>query len=106
MLKLQVGVAHGEVVEVRTDCFGDAVNVAARLLDHTGDNGTLVTSTGHRRARRGRVAAIPKPGQAPVAQPRRNPCHLYLLEALHAGDVGDDELRRTETRAAAPGHPP
>ena len=25
------------------DCFGDAVNVAARLLDHAGDNETLVT---------------------------------------------------------------
>jgi len=25
------------------DCFGDAVNVAARLLDHAGDNETLIT---------------------------------------------------------------
>jgi class 3 adenylate cyclase len=44
-LKLQVGLAQGEVVEMAGDYFGDAVNVAARLLDHAGDNETLVTST-------------------------------------------------------------
>jgi class 3 adenylate cyclase len=43
-LRLQVAVARGEVVEVSGDCFGDAVNVAARLLDHAGDNETLVTA--------------------------------------------------------------
>ncbi len=42
-LRLQVGVARGEVVEMAGDCFGDAVNVAARLIDHAGDNETLVT---------------------------------------------------------------
>jgi hypothetical protein len=42
-LRLQVAVSRGEVVEMAGDCFGDAVNVAARLLDHAGDNETLVT---------------------------------------------------------------
>ena len=42
-LRLQVGIALGETVEVGGDYFGDAVNVAARLLDHAGDNETLVT---------------------------------------------------------------
>ena len=42
-LKLQVGLARGEVVEMGGDCYGDAVNVAARLLDHAGDNETLIT---------------------------------------------------------------
>jgi class 3 adenylate cyclase len=42
-LRLQVGVARGEVIEMGGDCFGDAVNVAARLLDHAGDNETLIT---------------------------------------------------------------
>ena len=42
-LRLQVAIARGEVVEMSGDCFGDAVNVAARLLDHAGDNETLVT---------------------------------------------------------------
>jgi hypothetical protein len=44
-LKLQVGLAHGEVVEMAGDVFGDAVNVAARLLDHAGDNETLATAS-------------------------------------------------------------
>ncbi len=44
-LKLQIGLAYGEVVEMAGDCFGDAVNVAARLLEHSGDNETLATST-------------------------------------------------------------
>lgn len=42
-LQLQIAIAAGEVVEVGGDCFGDAVNVAARLLDHAGDHETLVT---------------------------------------------------------------
>jgi class 3 adenylate cyclase len=43
-LRLQVAVSRGEVVEMAGDCFGDAVNVAARLLDHAGDSETLVTA--------------------------------------------------------------
>jgi adenylate cyclase len=43
-LRLQIALSRGEVVEVDGDCFGDAVNVAARLLDHAGDNETLVTA--------------------------------------------------------------
>jgi adenylate cyclase len=42
-LRVQVALARGEVVEMGGDCYGDAVNVAARLLDHTGDNETLAT---------------------------------------------------------------
>jgi adenylate cyclase len=43
-LRLQVALASGEVVEMAGDCYGDAVNVAARLLDHAGDNETLITA--------------------------------------------------------------
>ena len=43
-LKLQVALAHGGIIEMAGDVFGDAVNVAARLIDHAGDNETLVTS--------------------------------------------------------------
>ena len=43
-LRLQVAISRGEVVEMAGDCFGDAVNVAARLLDHAGDNETLITA--------------------------------------------------------------
>ncbi len=44
VLRVQIALTHGELIEVGTDCFGDAVNVTARLLDHAGDNETLVTS--------------------------------------------------------------
>ena len=44
-LRLQVGLAYGEVIEVSGDYYGDAVNVAARLLEHSGDNETLATSS-------------------------------------------------------------
>ena len=43
LLRLQVALARGEIVEMGGDAFGDAVNVAARLLDHAGDNETLLT---------------------------------------------------------------
>jgi adenylate cyclase len=42
-LKIKVALAWGEIVEVDGDCFGDAVNVAARLIDLAGDNETLAT---------------------------------------------------------------
>jgi len=43
-LRLQVALARGEVVEMGGDVFGDAVNVAARLIDHASDNETLITA--------------------------------------------------------------
>jgi adenylate cyclase len=51
-LRLQVAMACGEVVEMNGDCFGDAVNVSARLLDHAGDNEVLITGTVHARLSR------------------------------------------------------
>lgn len=41
-LNLQITLVTGEVVEVGGDCYGDAVNVGARLLDHAGDDETLI----------------------------------------------------------------
>ena len=85
-LKLQVGLARGEVVEIAGDIFGDAVNVAARLLDHAGDNETLVT-------------ALVLDGLDAIAQARFRsldrmqlrgrvePVHVHLLEV--APRVGD-----------------
>jgi adenylate cyclase len=35
-MRLQVGVASGELIEVDGDCYGDAVNVASRLSDLSG----------------------------------------------------------------------
>lgn len=41
---VQVALGHGEVAELAGDCYGDAVNVAARLLAHAGDGEILLTA--------------------------------------------------------------
>jgi class 3 adenylate cyclase len=42
-IRLHVALEHGDVIELGDDVYGDAVNVAARLLDHAGDQEILVT---------------------------------------------------------------
>lgn len=44
-MRLQVGVASGEVVEVDGDCYGDAVNVASRLSDMSGPDQIWATES-------------------------------------------------------------
>lgn len=41
-MRLQIGMARGEVVEQDGDCYGDAVNVASRLSDLSGPEQILV----------------------------------------------------------------
>ena len=42
-IQLQIGVESGEVVEIEGDCYGDAVNTAARLADLAGAEQILTT---------------------------------------------------------------
>ncbi|MEP7302380.1 MAG: adenylate/guanylate cyclase domain-containing protein [Caldimonas sp.] len=80
-LKLQVGLAQGEVVEMSGDVFGDAVNVAARLLDHAGDNETLATLSvveGLGDWERSRFRSLDRM----QLRGRAEPVHVYLLEAV------------------------
>ncbi len=79
-LRLQVGLAHGEVVEMSGDVFGDAVNVAARLIDHAGDNETLATAVV--------LEGLPESVQQRFRsldrmqlRGRVEPVHVHLLEA-------------------------
>jgi adenylate cyclase len=86
VLKLQVGLAHGEVVEMSGDCFGDAVNVAARLLDHAGDNETLTTASvveGLTSELKERFRSLDKV----QLRGRVEPVHVYLLEGRRFGDT-------------------
>ena len=53
------------------DCFGDAVNVAARLLDHAGDNETLVTASVVDGLDDGERVALSQPRPDAAARPRR-----------------------------------
>ena len=80
-LKLQVGLACGEVIEMSGDVFGDAVNVAARLIDHAGDNETLVTANvldGLQDTERARFRSLDKM----QLRGRVEPVHVHLLEAM------------------------
>jgi class 3 adenylate cyclase len=85
-LKLQVGIAHGEVVELNRDCFGDAVNVAARLLDRAGDNETLCTQQvleGLETDHRGRFRSLSKL----QLRGRQEPVQVYRLDARRFGET-------------------
>jgi class 3 adenylate cyclase len=86
-LKVQVALACGEVVEMSGDVFGDAVNVAARLLDHAGDNETLVTANvlaGLPPIERLRFRSLDRM----QLRGRVEPVHVHLLEAQrNAGDT-------------------
>jgi adenylate cyclase len=80
-LLLQVGLARGEVVEMQGDVFGDAVNVAARLLDHAGDNETLATHgvvEGIDEWERSRFRSLDRM----QLRGRVEPVHVHLLEAV------------------------
>lgn len=85
-LRMQVALARGEVVEMGGDCFGDAVNVAARLLDHAGDNETLITEEvleglpSQQKARFRSLDLINVRGRA-------EPVHVHVLDQAVAGDV-------------------
>jgi adenylate cyclase len=80
-MKLQIGVDTGEIVELSGDVFGDAVNVAARLLDHAGDNETLVTQN-----LLGKLDATSKARFRSLdkiqLRGRVEPVHVWLLEAV------------------------
>ena len=97
--KLQVALAHGEVVELSGDVFGDAVNVAARLLDHAGDNETLATQTvvdGLDVAERVRFRSLDRM----QLRGRVEPVHVHLLEP--ARRFGDTEATMFGEILAAP----
>ncbi|HET9821350.1 MAG TPA: adenylate/guanylate cyclase domain-containing protein [Burkholderiaceae bacterium] len=101
-LKLQVALARGEVVEMGGDCFGDAVNVAARLLDHAGDNETLITDDV--------FTGLPTDVQARFRsldwmhlRGRAEPVHVHLLGGKRA--VGDVAITAFGTQMLAAQEP-
>ncbi|MDT8998468.1 adenylate/guanylate cyclase domain-containing protein [Paucibacter sp. APW11] len=85
-LRMQVALAHGEIVEMSGDCFGDAVNVAARLLNHAGDNETLITKEvllGLGSAMKSRFRSL----DLIAVRGRAEPVHVYVLDKPQVGDV-------------------
>jgi hypothetical protein len=81
-----VALARGEVVEMGGDCFGDAVNVAARLLDHAGDNETLVTAevlNGLPAEQRARFRSLDRMH----LRGRAEPVQVHLMGGRRTGDT-------------------
>ncbi len=100
-LRLQVGLARGEVVEMAGDCYGDAVNVAARLLDHAGDNETLVTVEvlqGLSLEQRSRFRSLDRL----VLRGRVEPVHVHVLGGRRGGDSAVTQFGGDVTVAAEP----
>lgn len=80
-LRLQVALARGEVVELNGDCFGDAVNVAARLIDHAGDGEVLITAevlAGLHHASKARFRSLDRIS----VRGRAETVHVYRMDAL------------------------
>jgi adenylate cyclase len=74
-----------QVVEMAGDCFGDAVNVAARLLDHAGDNETLITApvlAGLARAQKAMFRSLDQL----VLRGRVEPVQVYVHGGRRSGD--------------------
>jgi adenylate cyclase len=101
-LKLQVGLARGEVVELSGDVFGDAVNVAARLIDHAGDNETLVTANvfeGLGDDTQSRFRSLDRM----QLRGKVEPVHVYLLEAARRfGDTAATAFGEFAASSAPP----
>jgi hypothetical protein len=67
------------------DCFGDAVNVAARLLDHAGDNETLITApvlAGLAKAQKALFRSLDQM----VLRGRVEPVQVYVHGGRRSGD--------------------
>ncbi|MEL4179925.1 adenylate/guanylate cyclase domain-containing protein [Roseateles sp. PN1] len=87
-LRMQVALARGEVVEMNGDCFGDAVNVSARLLNHAGDNETLITAEvlqGLGSVLRSRFRSL----DLIAVRGRSEPVHVHVLDQPSHGATGD-----------------
>jgi len=94
-LKLKVAIARGELIEVDGDCFGDAVNVAARLLDLAGDNETLATAS--------LVDVLPSDQRERFRsldrlhlRGRSEPVQVYRMESRRFGDTVSTQFQEAQ----------
>lgn len=76
---LQIGMARGEVIEQDGDCFGDSVNVAARLSDLSGPDQILGTETVISELASDGVVRFRNLGPMTI-RGRQEPCMVYRME--------------------------
>ena len=78
-MRLQVGMARGEIVEQDGDCYGDAVNVASRLSDLSGPEQILVCKSVIQDLPENTVVRSRALG-AMVIKGRIEPCMVHRIE--------------------------
>lgn len=78
-LQVHVGVASGEVIEVDGDCYGDAVNTAARLCERSGAGEVWVTEAAVRSAHALGDARFVRLGSVDI-RGKAEPTTVYGLE--------------------------
>lgn len=97
-LQLQIAISFGEVIELGGDAYGDAINIAARLLDHANDRETLITGPAHERLDPTRRTIFRRLGPLSL-RGRAEP-----VEVLVAGGrrSGEDATTQSEVMSAEP----
>ena len=78
-MKLQVGMARGEIVEQNGDCYGDAVNVASRLSDLSGPEQILVSDSVIQQLPETSIFRSRCMGEMPI-RGRTEPCVVHRIE--------------------------
>ncbi|MGV8805661.1 MAG: adenylate/guanylate cyclase domain-containing protein [Polaromonas sp.] len=78
-MRLQVGMARGEIVEHNNDCYGDAVNVASRLSNLSGPEQILVTDNVVRQLPHYNMVRSRSMGPIPI-KGRMEPCLVHRIE--------------------------
>lgn len=78
-MKLQVGIARGDIVEQDGDCYGDAVNLASRLSDLSGPEQILVSNTVIRQIPDDFIVRACCMG-AMIIRGRTEPCVVHRIE--------------------------
>jgi len=78
-LPIRIGLASGDVELVATDCYGDAVNVAARLCDLCGPNQIWSDAASLHRVSEGQGMTFRMLGPINI-RGRAEPCNVYQIE--------------------------
>lgn len=85
-LQFQMGIESGEVVEIKGDCYGDAVNSAARLADLAGAEQILTTQRVHDALPRIMQASLR--GLGPMFLRGKNEAtHVFRVEWMQGRDA-------------------
>jgi adenylate cyclase len=78
-MRLQIGMARGEIVRQDGDCYGDAVNVASRLSDLSGPEQILVNDYVIRQLPENSLVRYRSMGKMPI-RGRAEPSIVYRIE--------------------------